>query len=406
MQALVRRALELDESWNFGAIHVAMISLEALPASMGGDRDRAARHYERAVALTKGNGAGPHVSYATGVLLPQQKRAEFVALLEKALAVDVDRERSLRLENILAQQYALPAGSPGRTVSVGQGASRCIPALEPLSLSPQVCLPRTPLSAQGPIKIGTIAPQNSIYVKTLHQMGEGWKSRTNGRVTYTILAGGDESEEGLLRNMRPNFRKLHAAQLSAITLANLDDAFNVFGLPMFFESRGRRSSAGKAQPGARAAAGGERLQGAELGLRRVDSHLQQDSRHHGRRSQAAQAVHVDWRRPPGAVVQEERLHRRPDRQHRDHHVAQDLDDRGRSVPATLRPAPHVPVGALHDGPRVCFLGATVMSTERWNALSAEDQAIVVDEARKAGARLRTDVPRLDREALKRCVVAV
>ena len=55
-------------------------------------------------------------------------------------------------------------------------------------------------------------------------------------MTYTILAGGDESEEGLLRNMRPNFRKLDAAQLSAITLANLDDAFNVFGLPMFFES--------------------------------------------------------------------------------------------------------------------------------------------------------------------------
>ena len=47
-----------------------------------------------------------------------------------------------------------------------------------------------------------------------------------------------------------------------------------------------------------------------------------------------------------------------------------------------------------------LLGATVMSTERWNALSAEDQAIVVDEARKAGARLRTDVPRLDREAIE------
>jgi TRAP-type C4-dicarboxylate transport system substrate-binding protein len=41
-----------------------------------------------------------------------------------------------------------------------------------------------------------------------------------------------------------------------------------------------------------------------------------------------------------------------------------------------------------------------MSTERWNALSAEDQAIVVDEARKAGARLRSDVPRLDREAIE------
>jgi predicted anti-sigma-YlaC factor YlaD len=58
------------------------------------------------VALTRGNGAVPHLSYATGVLLPQQKRAEFVALLQKALAVNVDVERPLRLENILAQQYA------------------------------------------------------------------------------------------------------------------------------------------------------------------------------------------------------------------------------------------------------------------------------------------------------------
>ena len=106
VQAVVRRALELDESWNFGAIHVAMISLEALPGDMGGDRNRATRHYERAVELTKGNGAVPHVAYATGVLLPQQKREAFVALLQKALAVDVDRELPLRLENILAQQYA------------------------------------------------------------------------------------------------------------------------------------------------------------------------------------------------------------------------------------------------------------------------------------------------------------
>ena len=212
-----------------------------------------------------------------------------------------------------------------------------------------------PLSAQGPIKIGTIAPQNSIYVKTLHQMGEGWKSRTNGRVTYTILAGGDESEEGLLRNMRPNFRKLHAAQLSAITLANLDDAFNVFGLPMFFESYAEADRVlEKLSPVLEQRLEAKGYKALNWAVRRVDSHLQQDSRHHGRRSQAAQVVHVDWRRPPGAVVQEERLHRRPDRQHGDHHVAQDLDDRGRSVPATLRPAPHlVPVGALHDGPRVC-----------------------------------------------------
>ena len=106
VQAVIRRALELDESWNFGAIHVVMISLEALPRDMGGNRERAALHYQRAVELTNGNGAAPHVSYATGVLLPQQERAAFVAVLQKALAIDVDRELPLRLENILAQQHA------------------------------------------------------------------------------------------------------------------------------------------------------------------------------------------------------------------------------------------------------------------------------------------------------------
>jgi tetratricopeptide (TPR) repeat protein len=73
---------------------------------MGGDLERARHHYERALHHTNGNSAGPHVSYAMNVLLPQQKKAEFVALLTKALEVDLDREPKLRLANVLAQQYA------------------------------------------------------------------------------------------------------------------------------------------------------------------------------------------------------------------------------------------------------------------------------------------------------------
>jgi predicted anti-sigma-YlaC factor YlaD len=104
--ALVRRALALDEAFGSGAIHEVMITLESLPADMGGDRGRARRHYERALELTGGHAAGPHVSYAMGILLPQQQRGEFVAMLEQALAVDVDREPRLRLANILAQRHA------------------------------------------------------------------------------------------------------------------------------------------------------------------------------------------------------------------------------------------------------------------------------------------------------------
>jgi predicted anti-sigma-YlaC factor YlaD len=106
VQAVVRRALALDDSFSSGAIHEVMITLDALPREMGGDLESARQHYDRALDYTKGNSAGPHVSYAMGVLLPQQKRAEFAALLTKALEVDIDREPKLRLANVLAQQYA------------------------------------------------------------------------------------------------------------------------------------------------------------------------------------------------------------------------------------------------------------------------------------------------------------
>ena len=106
VRALALRALALDESFNMGAIHDVMITLESLPEDMGGSRERARTHYQRSLELSKGNAAGPHLSYALGVLLPQQKRQEFVATLQQALAVDIDREPRLRLANVLAQQYA------------------------------------------------------------------------------------------------------------------------------------------------------------------------------------------------------------------------------------------------------------------------------------------------------------
>jgi predicted anti-sigma-YlaC factor YlaD len=106
VQALIRRALALDEAYHAGAIHEVMITIESLPAEMGGDPARARQHYARALTLSQGNSAGAHVSYATGVLLPEQNEQGFVGLLNKALAVDVDREPRLRLANLLAQQYA------------------------------------------------------------------------------------------------------------------------------------------------------------------------------------------------------------------------------------------------------------------------------------------------------------
>src|SRR4030095_13438758 len=63
-------------------------------------------HFDKAIALSKGLSAGPYVTLAMGVAVPAQDRAEFESLLAKALAIDVDREPSLRLANILSQRRA------------------------------------------------------------------------------------------------------------------------------------------------------------------------------------------------------------------------------------------------------------------------------------------------------------
>ncbi|HSC27780.1 MAG TPA: TRAP transporter TatT component family protein [Vicinamibacterales bacterium] len=106
VQALIRRALQLDETFGDGALHEVMITIEAVPEAMGGSPERARQHFEQAVALSNGTAAGPYVSFATGVLLPQQKRDEFIEHLNKALQIDVNARPSLRLANTLAQQHA------------------------------------------------------------------------------------------------------------------------------------------------------------------------------------------------------------------------------------------------------------------------------------------------------------
>ena len=106
VQALMARALELDERYSDGAIHEALISLEALPETMGGSPERARQHFERAVELSHGTSAGAYVSLASSIAVSEQNRSEFVDLLEKALAVDPDDEPSRRLVNIVAQQRA------------------------------------------------------------------------------------------------------------------------------------------------------------------------------------------------------------------------------------------------------------------------------------------------------------
>jgi hypothetical protein len=106
VRALFTRALELDEGWEGGAIHEAMIAVEGLPTLLGGSPVRAREHFDRAVALGNGQSAFAYLAMATSVAQPAKDRAQFEALLKSALAVDVSKRPSIRLANLVAQKRA------------------------------------------------------------------------------------------------------------------------------------------------------------------------------------------------------------------------------------------------------------------------------------------------------------
>jgi predicted anti-sigma-YlaC factor YlaD len=106
VQALMNRALALDEAWDHGAVHGVLISLNSLPESLGGSPDKARYHFERAVELSHGASVGPYVSLAEGIVVSEQNWQEFQELLETALAIDPEAAPSIRLLNVIGQQRA------------------------------------------------------------------------------------------------------------------------------------------------------------------------------------------------------------------------------------------------------------------------------------------------------------
>jgi predicted anti-sigma-YlaC factor YlaD len=109
---MMERALELDDDYGMGTIHDFLIQYYAgLPESMGGDKETAEYHFERAVQISDGALAGPYMSYAEAIVIPSQiqdpdAHVRFTELMEQILEIDVDAHPENRLANILVQQKA------------------------------------------------------------------------------------------------------------------------------------------------------------------------------------------------------------------------------------------------------------------------------------------------------------
>ncbi len=87
------------------------------------------------------------------------------------------------------------------------------------------------------IRLATLAPENSPWHTALADMGAAWTRATSGRVVLTIFPGSSiDSESSAIAKMSPALDKLQAATLTTTGLGQIDDAFNVFGVPFLFSS--------------------------------------------------------------------------------------------------------------------------------------------------------------------------
>lgn len=94
--------------------------------------------------------------------------------------------------------------------------------------------PAASLPAQT-LKMATLAPQGSIWDQAIRTMGERWTKDTAGRVQLRVYAGGVAGDESdALRKTRAG--QFQGLALTVAGLTEIDTAFNVFQIPMYFES--------------------------------------------------------------------------------------------------------------------------------------------------------------------------
>ncbi|MBA7620426.1 hypothetical protein ES703_27775 [subsurface metagenome] len=105
--AMMKHALELDESFEHGAIHEFFISYYgSVPEAMGGSEEKARYHFQKALEYSGGLSASPYIALAATISVKNQDMDEYRELLERALAIDPDSSLENKLANILNQRKA------------------------------------------------------------------------------------------------------------------------------------------------------------------------------------------------------------------------------------------------------------------------------------------------------------
>ena len=85
------------------------------------------------------------------------------------------------------------------------------------------------------IKMATLAPEGSSWFRVLQEMGEEWRKASDGAITLRIYPGGVAGDEdAVIRKMRVG--QIQAAAITGIGLAYLEPSFYALHIPMMYES--------------------------------------------------------------------------------------------------------------------------------------------------------------------------
>ena len=107
VESMMARAYAIDPDYDQGALEEYFVAYDASrSAAEGGGPDKARKHLDRALALSKNEKLGGLVSYAEGVCVNGQDKATFTQLLDRVVAFDADTAPAHRLANLVAQRRA------------------------------------------------------------------------------------------------------------------------------------------------------------------------------------------------------------------------------------------------------------------------------------------------------------
>lgn len=85
------------------------------------------------------------------------------------------------------------------------------------------------------LKVATVAPEGSVWLKTMRKMADELKQETGGRIEIKFFAGGVLGDDkGVLDKMR--FGQIHAAGLTGVGLGELVPEVRVLELPFQYSS--------------------------------------------------------------------------------------------------------------------------------------------------------------------------